>query len=970
MIHRNVSGFGAELRQAWLPQNLVRSPRDDDPVFESPPIRTWSENLDAGQDAIGVHTLELADGGVLPTGVYVLSVTSPEISSQYSWWQNHLNVIVVGDTNVTVKELFGRIYAWATDIESGQPTPGRTLSFYDKDGRLLGTAVTDEQGLADLDYQPYDRYLSGIYVMSNNPGESGFGIGSSNWSEGISPWQFGLNATTGPDVDRFVYLYTDRPIYRPGDTVHYRGIVRDTDFGRFPLPTNQTATVELYFLSQYEPIEYEFRTTVDENGEFSGEYVIPADAQLGNYSLNISDEDTRGDRQFTVAEYRKPEFQVSATPERDEVVRGDPADVTVEASYFFGGAATDLSLSWTVYEDDFHFSWDGPRYTFGDFGGFYFEFWDRYGFDDGDYLGEYVISGEGQTDGDGRFVIQLPPDLLEDVSPDSRTVTIEASVRDVNDFPVTARAEIIYHAADTYVGVVTDKWFTTAGSSTDVDVITVDWDGQPVPDRDVELTLYRRDWRPVRESDMSRYYTRWEVTNTEADQVQVTTNGQGTASAQLVPNSGGSYLIVATTTDDAGRSHNSSTFLWVSSADYVGWRVDPKERRMDLTLDKDEYTPGETARILVQSPFTGPVQAWMTIERGDLIEQRLITLPTNSEVIDIPIIEEYAPNVFVTVHAVKGIDESNRYADMRIGMAELIVSPEHLGLDITLSPQGEFHQPGDSVDYDIEVTDHRGNPMQANLSLALVDLAVLSLKADNAPQILNAFYERQPMRSKTGSGLIISGEGLEIEIPLEQGGMGGGGGGLDESALSTFALEDEDEVRKDFPDTAFWEAKIATDANGRATVSIPLPDSLTTWRLSTKAVSDYSTSAETLVGQDQVDIVATLPLLIRPITPRFLTVGDRLQLGAVVHNNSGEPLEVTVSLVALGLTLEGRADQSILIPAEGREVVRWTATVDDVRFADLTFRVEGGGYRDASKPTFGIAPNQLLPVVRYSGEDI
>ncbi|MFN2190548.1 MAG: alpha-2-macroglobulin family protein, partial [Candidatus Promineifilaceae bacterium] len=255
------------------------------------------------------------------------------------------------------------------------------------------------------------------------------------------------------------------------------------------------------------------------------------------------------------------------------------------------------------------------------------------------------------------------------------------------------------------------------------------------------------------------------------------------------------------------------------------------------------------------------------------------------------------------------------------------------------------------------------------LSLALVDLAVLSLLEDNAPPILDAFYAKQPMRSDTGSGLIISGEGLEIEIPLEIGGMGGGGGGLDDVALKAVALEEGDTVREDFPDTAFWRAKIATDANGQASIDIPLPDSLTTWRLSSKAVSEYTESQETLVGQDQADIVATLPLLIRPITPRFFTVGDRLGLGAVVHNNTDEMIEADVSLIAFGLTHEGEARQSFDIPAGGRQVVRWPVVVEDTQFADLTFRVSGGGFSDATKPTFGIAPDQLIPVVRFSGED-
>jgi uncharacterized protein YfaS (alpha-2-macroglobulin family) len=100
----------------------------------------------------------------------------------------------------------------------------------------------------------------------------------------------------------------------------------------------------LLYISDYERLDFEFTTSVDENGEFDGEYVIPEDAPLGTYALNFDADDIQGSRHFTVAEYRKPEFQVTVTPEQDEVVRGGQVDVLGEASYFFAGAATDLPV--------------------------------------------------------------------------------------------------------------------------------------------------------------------------------------------------------------------------------------------------------------------------------------------------------------------------------------------------------------------------------------------------------------------------------------------------------------------------------------------------------------------------------------------------------------------------------------------------------------------------------------------------
>jgi uncharacterized protein YfaS (alpha-2-macroglobulin family) len=751
---------------------------------------------------------------------------------------------------------------------------------------MLGTATTDQNGFANFAYEPLEDFLRGVLVVSNQPGENGFGLGNSNWTQGISPWEFGVNATSVDEAPRFAYLYTDRPIYRPGDTVFYRGVVRDTDYGRYPLPTDDTVTVSLDFITNYESAGYQETFTVDENGEFNGQYLIPEDAALGNYRLYFEGRDIQGDREFTIAQYRKPEFQVTATPSKDEILRSEAVDVLIEASFFFGGPAAELPVRWSVYDKAYQIPWKGPYYCFSDCGQFFYEPLDRFSFGGGGPFGEFLMSGEGQTDSEGRLLVRLPADLLEDSDSGSRTVTLEASVVDISNFPITARAEVVNHAGEIYVGVVMGDQVSTAGTTTDIDLITVDWDGQSVSDTPVDVVFFRRDWKPVRDETFGVYYTRWEATDTEIGRSQVTTDGQGKATTDFVPPDGGTFLAVATVKDAGGRSQTSSAILWAVDSNFTGWRSDPREKRMDLGMDlvadSQDYRPGETAQILVQSPFTGPVNAWLTIERGSLIEQRLITLESNSDILDIQIRDDFAPNAFVSVAAVKGIDETNPYADMRLGVTELVVSPEHLGLNVTLTPQSELLQPGDTVAYDILVTDDRGNPVQANFSLALVDLAVLTLKPDNAPEILDAFYFQQPMRSQTGTGLVVSGEGLEVEIPVAQPGMGGGGGG-DAEAARTFSLEEEDDVRTDFPDTAYWEAKINTDANGRATVEIPLPDSVTTWRMSSKVVSDFAATNDTLVGQSDVDVVANLPLLIRPITPRFFVVGDKLEVGAIIH---------------------------------------------------------------------------------------
>ncbi len=250
--------------------------------------------------------------------------------------------------------------------------------------------------------------------------------------------------------------------------------------------------------------------------------------------------------------------------------------------------------------------------------------------------------------------------------------------------------------------------------------------------------------------------------------------------------------------------------------------------------------------------------------------------------------------------------------------------------------------PGDPVTFDVQVTDSAGQPVQGEFSLAVVDLAVLALAEPNSPDIVSAFYSQQPIGVRTSLTLAAYNR-RDLKVPA---GAGGGGDGTVPQV-----------TREDFPDTAYWNAEIVTGADGKAQVSLNLPDTLTTWQVETRGVTQ-----DTRVGQNQAQVVTTKELLVRPVTPRFLVVDDHAQVAAVVQNNTGEPLQVEVTLQANGFVLDDPAQgtQRASVPAQGRARLEWWGTAQDVPSADLVFSAQGGGYDDAARPSLG-----ALPVLRF-----
>jgi uncharacterized protein YfaS (alpha-2-macroglobulin family) len=266
------------------------------------------------------------------------------------------------------------------------------------------------------------------------------------------------------------------------------------------------------------------------------------------------------------------------------------------------------------------------------------------------------------------------------------------------------------------------------------------------------------------------------------------------------------------------------------------------------------------------------------------------------------------------------------------------------------------------------VTNSQGEPVEAELALNLVDLSVITLADQTGTDILSYFWRQRGLGVRTASGLTLSVDRINLAVAPE---AKGGGGGFGEE----FGV-----VRRRFPDTAYWEPSLRTDENGQATVSVELPDNLTTWRMGARGVT-----AATLVGQAEVDVVSTKDLLVRPVAPRFFVVGDQAQLSAVVHNNTDQALNAEVVFEADGLQISQSPNQQVNIPARGNTKVSWQVTAEDVEQATLRFGARALAQGADARPSLdsgggGVAaplPQGLadaveipLPVYRYSTPEV
>ncbi|MFN8502289.1 Ig-like domain-containing protein [Kouleothrix sp.] len=945
-------------------------------------IRRWQVPLNTPLDQPTLAKIDLlANGGALDPGAYLLTLDQPQGPPQQ-------HVLVVSNLNVTLKSSPGDALVWANDLASGQPAAGLAFDFFDDTGSALGSASTDANGVARLKLARSENHWT--IAIARQP----FAAAASSWSRGLSPWDFGLDGS-GALPTLAMHVYTDRPIYRPGQEVHFKGIVRSESDASFSLPPGGQAEVTITSPRGEQVAQQQLALSA--NGAFDGSLKLADGAALGQYSIGVSLGGQGGNASFQVAAYRPPEFQVGVALPAAELVRGAPIAATAVVSYFFGGPVANAPVQWNVLADSYRFqpAWGG-RYQFGDSDDPWrcWECWWRPATPP-----QPILSGSGTTDAQGRLAIGIPADLKDAQGvpiTDSVRLTIEATVTGNDNQAISGRASLVLHRGQLYIGLAPRGYVAQAGQPQTIDLVASDTAGRRVPGQaiDVELVKYTWDNRFVADAGGSGHW-QWQEVRTSAGRQSVTTDAQGQASATFTPAEAGSYRVVARTTDAGGRAAQSSAFVWVAGSEYTPWRRDNTDQ-VSLIADKTSYTPGETAEILIPSPFTRPHWALITVERGGVLSYEVRQLNGNSALFRLPITAAHAPNVYVTVTLFSPPEAAGQPSDFKLGILPLAVAPDPQSLKVSLTPrlaQGDTSaQPGQTADFDVQVSDLGGQPVAAELSLDLVDQAVLSLQPRTPDAIREAFYYRRALAVGTASGLAVSGDRFlqqfDQELLRQQGpplgslpttAAGGSAGSAGGAPLGTAipasapqaadsksaAAGPEIAVRQQFADTAYWNARVQTDASGRASVQLRLPDNLTTWVLRGVAFT-----AETRVGEGTASLLVTKPLLVRPVTPRFLVVGDVVELAANVSNNTGAPLDAQVALATRGLSITGELTQTLSIPANGEARVRWRAEAQDVTSADLVFSARSGQYADASRPRLATGPEGTLPVYRYSAPEI
>lgn len=907
-------------------------------------------------------------------GLYALQVGSPRLDSA-SRARRPIALLQVTDLGVHARVGAEDGVVWVTGAGDGRARPGAAVALRDARGRLLARAVTDSSGIAR--FPRFRKAAMGDAQEGREGDASGFTgyvavilgddralTGINDYDPDLSPWRFKLSAAWGGErLPAAGAVFTERGIYRPGEPLHAKAIVRTGLLGalRRPAAGDSLRWVFEDRAGEGAPGAALADTTValSQFGTADQTFRVPAGAAVGEYRVAIqlrrggqwTELDETG---YRVAEYRPPEFLVDVTTDSVVHYAGDAVGAEVEARYLFGAPMGRAAAHWTLRHQALSpGELDVPGtegFTLGETGD-----WNEEPPERGPEV-EVGASGTDTLDPAGRLALRLAPGAAGRERGRPLRATVEATVTDVNRQTVSASASLLVHPAAFYLGARPeplsqgDSYFWTAGRPVGVGVIAVRPDGRRVADVRVSGAVVRREWHQVRRE-------RAGYAELVGEWVDDTVAGCGVVTAPepvrcgFTPPAGGAYVVILRATDAAGRRAVTRFYRWAVGSDWVPWN-DESQFKMDVVPDRARYTVGDTATVLFASPFTD-AEAWVTVEREGLIQQRRLRITSGTTTLKYPITEAFAPNAYVSIVVARGrsapsgpLDDPGR-PTIRVGYAELRVTPERKRLTLDARPLRTECRPGDTAQVRLTVRDAAGRGQRSEVTLWAVDEGVLALTGYTTPDPIDLIYRPRGLGMRLASNLTT----VVPQVPEgEKGGRAPGGGGGHDGA---------DILRSRFQSTAFFLGSVVTDGEGKAVARARLPDNLTTFRIMAMAVT-----AGDRYGSGQSPLLVTRPLVARPALPRFVRADDRFSAGVVVNRRPAElgarqadMARVTVTAEARGARLGGKSRRSEeLEPRRGREV-RFDFTALSGDSASFQFRAELPPDADAVMTRLPVRPN-------------
>jgi uncharacterized protein YfaS (alpha-2-macroglobulin family) len=935
----DLNGVRAEEReeQALADSTKKRRSEDNDNI---PPgaerykiVANWTHQLKPNDDYWNYESVPVP---MRDKGVYLVEARARG--------KRALTVVIISELGMVFKQARQEALAFIVDRKSGEKVDDFPLAFA-RGGKLLAEKETGGDGVVQVTLPPapelktndeededewrWDYRARQVLVVGEKDGN--FVISD--------PYYYGY----GGDSEYKLYLHTDRPVYRPAQTVYFRGIARKvrTD-GTYETVSNQSVAIDIMDARGGSIRKDSLK--LNDMGSFSSEIVLGDEPPLGTYTIRVDVGQSSEWFNFDVEEYKKPEYKVVVTADKPEYTKGEMINATVKADYFFGSPVANAEVEFFVFRSEYWRPWwRNSEWAY---------LYEGSGDDFYTYRQEMVHSGTGKLNPDGTFQISYQ---TEDSASDDYVYRIQANVVDNSRRAISGSKSVEVTRGSFYISANTDKYVYKPGEDAKIIAEIATFAGDKPVATDFQVQVTRVTWDRVGDSVNYTYQKRTDSLWTGGGK----TDAAGHGSVTYKPTQGGYYDVTIAAVDQKGTKVTESTHLWVAEESYTHWY---REGSSDVQIipDKPAYKAGETMTALVVMPAPG-IDALISVEGTTIYSHQIERMDATSMVVHVPVKEEYAPMVFLSASA---IVNDQMYTESQ----RITVVPEGKLIKLEVTGNKEIYKPGEKGTVTIRATDESGKPVSgAEVGVGIVDEAIYSIQPDATPDIQRYFYGNRWNEVYTSSSLSFSfynsarsidAEGLFSDsytpAPKEK---------LVTSAdrgRQNLAFGDikgqmfvQPTMRKNFKDMMYWSPSARTGADGTAKLDVEFPDNLTTWRITVRAVT-----GNTAVGQAVGRVLARKDLLVRMEVPRFITQGDELLIATTVHNYLTSEKVTKVQFSGENIALSDR-ERVITIPANGEQRIDWRVKTQQTGAATLSVSALTNEESDAMQLAIPVLPRGM-----------
>jgi alpha-2-macroglobulin len=747
---------------------------------------------------------------------------------------------------------------------------------------------------------------------------------ANDWAYSRSrPWSgsygYGIYAGWTDRTESRGEIFSDRKLYKPGETAWFTGVAVQLDRGQ--LRQDKEKAYKITVINPNGDRTDLGNQTTTKFGTFSLNWPIASDQPLGTYRLEAQPiegpESSRIRGEFRVAEFKPPNFKVDLKLDKTSAKPGDQITAQAQSNYLFGPAIDGGKIRYIVTREK-------ADLTLEDWQGFSIGrqwFWPEEEPTVPSDVSQTSLSLDAQ--GQASQAIAIAKDL-----PYPMTYRIDAEVSDISNLAVSQSQTLTALPSDRLIGLKV-PFVGNAKEPVSLQVIVTDPDGKAIANQDVHIDLQRMDYSSVTQVIEGSQTNKPQVTYKSLAQAQVRSASQP-QTVTITPPEAGSYRLRASLGSSAATPETEASAtdsqLWVSGGNGVDWGDRYERDRLQVQLDKQTYNPGDTAHVILQSPYP-EADLYLAVVRQGIITKTLTKVQGAAPQIDVPITAEMGPNAAIEAILIRqgpSLDQTKLPeldALVKIGFAPFKLNLDRQYLKVQVSPTQAELGPNQTALIDLSVSDSQGKPVASQITLIAVNEAVLQLTGHRPPDLVKTVYAEQPIAlrfSDNRSQVVLK----PLSSPIDKG--WGYGGGLS-SGLGN------NRIRKDFKPLAYY-GTLATDAQGKIQARIALPDDLTTWRILAVA-----TDGNLHFGNGEATVITRQPLMVSPLLPQFLRVGDRIEAGISVTNTTGQSGQMAIDgTVDAGLSSDNPLSLQSQAPGN-TEAYRFPLTAKTPGTATLRF---------------------------------